>query len=87
MQYFGVEYGQECWAANWYNGGTLKTVNTCTTPCKGNTAQTCGGGNSLSFYTANNWKPSTFTNPGNADGSFQGCYTCVLPLTNSSRFS
>jgi len=46
-KYFGLEYAQEC-----YCGQSLPTVtaNQCNFPCTGNSAEICGGPNSLSVY-------------------------------------
>ena len=48
----GLEYASQCFCdTNLRNGATLATSDTdCNTPCSGNNAEECGGGNRLSVY-------------------------------------
>ena len=54
-QYFGVEYGTECWISDPYPATTFGTngpiaEGLCGFTCPGNGTQYCGAGNSLQFY-------------------------------------
>lgn len=56
-KYAGTEYARECWCANSYPpsrqpGTTKASLAGCSTKCKGNVAQYCGGGDWLSLYQA-----------------------------------
>ena len=48
----GVEYSQECFCDNLLNNGGSCALDqtTCNMPCKGNSAETCGGSNRLNMY-------------------------------------
>ncbi|KAK6418200.1 hypothetical protein LTR95_017230, partial [Oleoguttula sp. CCFEE 5521] len=50
----GLEYSQECYCGGGIlNGGACATdQSTCYMPCRGNTAETCGGPNRLNVYYA-----------------------------------
>ncbi|WWD22710.1 hypothetical protein CI109_107203 [Kwoniella shandongensis] len=48
--YAGTEYAQECFCGNYLNQSLLTADAKCSTPCRGNNAQKCGGGNLLSIY-------------------------------------
>ena len=50
-QYFGLEYGRECWCANALNVNATKTAETdCNMPCAADKSQLCGDGNRLNVY-------------------------------------
>lgn len=56
-KYAGTEYARECWCGNSYAPSrqpktTKVSLAGCSTKCKGNTAQYCGGGDWLSLYQA-----------------------------------
>ncbi|KAH7310117.1 carbohydrate-binding WSC domain protein [Rhexocercosporidium sp. MPI-PUGE-AT-0058] len=56
-KYAGTEYARECWCANSYPPSrqpktTKASLAGCSTKCKGNAAQYCGGGDWLSLYQA-----------------------------------
>jgi hypothetical protein len=86
FQYFGVEYGQECYCGNSFASGSVITSESdCSFKCPGNSAEKCGAGNRLNVYTNNNYTaPST---PGIINGyKYLGCYSDNVPgrvLTDS----
>ncbi|KAL8846641.1 MAG: hypothetical protein Q9221_008281 [Calogaya cf. arnoldii] len=84
---FDVEYGPECFCGKSINSGSVVTKETeCGFTCRGNNAQTCGGGNRLDMYQKSAEGPSTTTTDAAATGSAvstpsasaysaKGCYT------------
>jgi len=48
-EYFGVQSGSQCFCGNKY--GTYGISKGCTSPCNGNTTQTCGGSHVNSIYS------------------------------------
>jgi hypothetical protein len=72
-QFFGVEYGVEC-----YGGNTRSTTSTqaadsdCNMVCGGSSQEICGAGNRLSVYENSNYVPVTA--PTVAGYTYQGCY-------------
>lgn len=49
---FGLKHYRECWGSNDLTYATaLGTSTGCTTACKGDSSQKCGGSNALSVYT------------------------------------
>ncbi|KAK1633545.1 WSC domain-containing protein, partial [Colletotrichum phormii] len=48
----GVEYSQECWCDSQIRNGGVAASDGCDLPCKGNTAELCGGGNRLNVYAS-----------------------------------
>lgn len=62
--YGGVEYSQECYCGNAIlNGGACADQSSCYMPCKGNTAETCGGPNRLNVYYAGSSQSSCAVRP------------------------
>ena len=52
--YWGVEYGGECYCGNTLGAGSIKAPETdCSMTCAGNASEICGNGDRLSFYTLN----------------------------------
>ncbi|KAK3995264.1 WSC domain-containing protein [Cladorrhinum sp. PSN332] len=50
--WFGVEYGRECYCGNTLNEGSVPTAAAeCSFPCPGKLSQTCGAGNRLNLYS------------------------------------
>ena len=49
----GLEYGQECYCDNVWQGGASGSnySGQCNMPCAGNSAQNCGGPNAINVYT------------------------------------
>ncbi|KAK2773429.1 copper radical oxidase [Colletotrichum kahawae] len=47
----GVEYAQECWCDNSIRFSGVSTTDGCNMPCKGNTAEMCGGPDRLNLYS------------------------------------
>lgn len=52
-QYFGTEYGRECFCGNTIAPNTLAAVEGCTMPCSGDASQICGAGDHLNIYINN----------------------------------
>ncbi|KAK4227293.1 WSC-domain-containing protein [Podospora fimiseda] len=51
--WFGVEYGRECYCGNTLNAGSVPApALECNFPCPGQPSQTCGAGNRLNLYSA-----------------------------------
>lgn len=51
-QFFGTEYGTECWCANaLVAGATMRPITECSMVCPGNVNERCGNGDRLSVYT------------------------------------
>ncbi|KAL2023889.1 hypothetical protein VTK56DRAFT_666 [Thermocarpiscus australiensis] len=52
-QYFGAEFGRECYCGNSFNEGSVEApAAECSMPCAGNDLEICGAGNRLSVYEA-----------------------------------
>jgi hypothetical protein len=52
-QYFGAEFGRECYCGNSFADGSVEAPSTdCSMPCAGDGSQICGAGNRLSVYAA-----------------------------------
>lgn len=50
--YFGLEYSRECYCGNSFGLGSARTSDgSCSMPCSGNSAQTCGNGGRLSVWS------------------------------------
>lgn len=50
--YFGVEYGGECYCGNTLAAGSVKTAESdCQMTCSGNATEICGNGNRLTLYS------------------------------------
>lgn len=80
-QYFGLEYGTECWMANTVNRLAQWSLNgdnpTCTTPCPGNTSQLCGGRARMNLYSV-----SSASSPASTIGTTTNSAT-VTPTTTT----
>ena len=51
-QYFGTEYGRECYCGNAFSAGSVEAAAAdCSMPCAGNANNLCGNGNRLSVYS------------------------------------
>ncbi|OAP63261.1 hypothetical protein AYL99_02488 [Fonsecaea erecta] len=63
-QYFGVEYGRECYCGNTLGSGSAPaTDGRCNMACSGNSSFTCGGPNGLTLYQNLNWTSSAPPQP------------------------
>ncbi|MCJ1369596.1 hypothetical protein MMC20_000808 [Loxospora ochrophaea] len=50
-QFFGVEYGSECYGSNSFSAGSVLVPNKdCSMLCSGNSTEYCGNGNRLNVY-------------------------------------
>ena len=72
FSFFGTEWYDECYCGNKLAaGGVEARESDCSTPCKGDKNQACGGSNRLTLYK----RPyTTQVNPGWRDFKSIGCY-------------
>jgi hypothetical protein len=85
-QYFGAEYGGECYCGNSFNAGASVTdSNDCSMLCNGNPSEYCGGSSRLTVYQNASWvapsgtstvSSSTTTNTGSASASSSAGPSC-----------
>ncbi|KAJ7057174.1 WSC domain-containing protein, partial [Mycena amicta] len=64
----GAEYADECYCSDAFQatalgGGAAAPASDCNMPCAGESTQTCGAGNRLSIYSANQTTTTTPTGP------------------------
>jgi hypothetical protein len=73
-QFFGLEYGTECFCGNVRSPGSQQVDDTeCAMACGGDSSETCGDSNRLSIYENTNWEPTA--HPEIEGYDFLGCYT------------
>ncbi|KAF1924541.1 heme peroxidase, partial [Didymella exigua CBS 183.55] len=88
-QFFGLEYGRECYCGNAQNAKSVAaSASDCKMPCKGDSTQTCGGGQRLSLYKTVGWSPPV--NEAISGYDYFGCYSELAPgrtLSDSSTSS
>jgi len=97
FNYWGVEYGSECYCGNTLGAGSVKAPDTdCSMTCAGNSSEICGNGNRLSFYTLNGFNgsvPATSssvvspTSTGNSSITSSSASSSVISFSNSSSTS
>lgn len=95
--YWGVEYGSECYCGNTVAAGSIKAPDTdCSMTCAGNSSELCGNGNRLSFYTLNGFNgtiPMTSssapypTSTGNSSITLSSASSSTTSISNSSSTS
>ena len=76
-QYFGTEYGRECYCGDVLNG-TATAATDCSFPCAGNSTELCGAGLRLSLYEANGTAVLRFPEVVSSQAAtykYYGCYT------------
>ena len=57
-QYFGLEYGRECYCGNQRGGGSVAAPDSdCSFACAGDVTEKCGAGWRLDVYTNDNYTP------------------------------
>ncbi|KAL3424975.1 fungistatic metabolite [Phlyctema vagabunda] len=83
-QYFGVEYGRECYCGNSLAAGSVKATNQndCNFLCPGNRLQYCGAGVRLQLYSVASASSSTSSTTSLASSS-----TSTSSTTSSSSVS
>ncbi|KAI9893661.1 MAG: hypothetical protein M1814_005876 [Vezdaea aestivalis] len=69
----GVEYARECYCGTGLSPSSSLGQQGCTTPCGGNSAQTCGGSSRLNVYNYTMWVPPR-TVPSVGSYMSQGCF-------------
>ncbi|KAF3044856.1 hypothetical protein E8E11_005397 [Didymella keratinophila] len=73
-QFFGLEYGRECYCGNRLNANSGSTsASDCNMPCKGDSTQACGAGQRLSLYKTVGWSPPV--NEAINGYDYFGCYS------------
>ena len=82
-QYFGVEYGQECYGGSSLGAGSvLAPATDCSLPCPGNGNELCGAGNRLQLYRLNGSLPtSTLGSGGSPTATSSAVSTPTGPVT------
>jgi len=80
-QYFGVEYGSECFAGNTI-ASSATSGSSCSMKCGGDSSQICGGSNAISMFqnkafivASNKQLISVKSTSAAASYSYVGCYT------------
>ncbi len=58
-QYFGLQYGQQCYCGTAYGRQGGADLNDCSKPCAGNQAEKCGGGWRNSVYELSAFAPAS----------------------------
>ena len=72
-EYFGVEYGRECYCGDSIpSTSTLQPPTDCSFTCSGNSLEYCGAGGMLNIYQ--NLGYEAVSNPAPSAYSYQGCY-------------
>jgi hypothetical protein len=51
FEYFGVEFGKECYCGNAYGGAEADDAGDCFSRCEGDATELCGGEDRISVYT------------------------------------
>ncbi|XMA20895.1 hypothetical protein WAI453_013686 [Rhynchosporium graminicola] len=83
-QYFGAEYGRECWCGNSFgNGATLVSNADCSMLCGGDKTQYCGNGDRLSVYIKNGTAPG----PGSQSSSSSASLSSTSQVATTSSTS
>jgi hypothetical protein len=73
FQYFGVEYGDECYCGNSRATSSVSAAESeCSMPCAGNKNEMCGGSSRLNVYKNSLYKP--IVEPTISGYTYQGCY-------------
>ncbi|KAH0287144.1 WSC domain-containing protein, partial [Aureobasidium sp. EXF-3399] len=77
FQFFGTEYGSECYCGNsiYANSILQKDETGCSVPCAGNATQRCGGADFLNVYYTNVTSSTTTTTTSNAPSTPTGPVT------------
>jgi hypothetical protein len=86
----GVEFGSQCYCGNYLTTEAAKVIeSSCTTPCAGNSSETCGNGQRLSLFS--NGTPYVLPPASTPDTvgkfSFSNCYTDTSPRTLSGKYT
>ncbi|KAK3898928.1 WSC domain-containing protein [Staphylotrichum tortipilum] len=72
-QFFGIEYGRECYCSNERNANSLAVPDAdCNFACPGDASQTCGAGSRLEIYTNDNYAPPS--PPAVVGAPYLGCF-------------
>ncbi|KAI9894440.1 MAG: hypothetical protein M1814_003198 [Vezdaea aestivalis] len=76
FQFFGVEYGKECYCGNTRDASSTQAPDSdCSFNCPGNAQQKCGAGSRLSTYRNLQYVP--YSPPSIPGYTYQGCYNEV----------
>ncbi|KAK1462132.1 WSC domain-containing protein [Colletotrichum melonis] len=81
----GVEYSQECWCDSQIRNGGVAASDGCDMPCKGNTAEFCGGSNRLNIYASGSLTlPVSSTSSSTSSTTSTGTTSSSASTTSSS---
>ena len=73
FEYFGIEYGRECYCGNEPLAPSLAVPGTeCNMPCAGDASQSCGAGWRLDLFTNDGYTPPS--PPADPGAPFLGCF-------------
>ncbi|XP_062568021.1 uncharacterized protein LOC134230272 isoform X2 [Saccostrea cucullata] len=61
-QFYGVEFGGQCFCGNFFTSFIKTPENECNMKCKGDTRQTCGGANRINIYSNLDYETEITTN-------------------------
>ncbi|CCG81648.1 Putative uncharacterized protein [Taphrina deformans PYCC 5710] len=84
FSYAGLEYATQCFCGNTVR---LGPGSGCTTPCSGNSAETCGGNNALSLYSLTGKTLQTSGSSSRSVGCFADYYPATRAFSGPSRQS
>ena len=74
-QYFGVEYGRECYCGNTRNADSVVAPDAdCSFACAGDATETCGAGMRLDFYSNDDYSTYDPSTSAPAGGEYLGCF-------------
>lgn len=74
FEYFGLEYGSECYCGNARDiSSTAAPEADCSMPCSGDSTETCGNGDRLSIYKSLSYTPAV--EPSIDDYDYEGCFS------------
>ncbi|KPI42280.1 putative fungistatic metabolite [Cyphellophora attinorum] len=73
-EFFGTEYGAECYCGGSLTYNTTLSESSCNMACSGNSAEKCGGPGALSLYRNNLYVKPSYPDVGTG-WKYSGCYT------------
>lgn len=83
-QYFGAEYGRECWCGNSFAAGSVLTSDSdCLMTCAGDDTSYCGAGNRLSVYVKNGTSGGSDSSSSSASISSSSVAPSQIPSVDS----
>ena len=87
-QYFGAEYGRECWCGDSFAAGSVLTSDSdCSMTCAGDSTSYCGAGNRLSVYVKNGTNGGSDSSGSSASISSSSVASSQTPSVDSPSSS